>query len=144
MLNIDGKDFDLSDFERSNTASKNHINNHMSLEDQKDYQYLIDNVLYPIRREYNRDIYVTSGYRCKQLNTLVGGVSNSQHRSIGDEAASDITTNNRTENKILFELIVRLIQERKIIVDQLINEKNYSWIHISVKRVGYNRNQIIR
>jgi hypothetical protein len=75
---------------------------------------------------------------------LVGGVETSQHTCINDSAAADITTNKgREANKVLFHIIKNLIQTGQIKVDQLINENNFMWIHVSYKIYGKNRNQII-
>lgn len=40
---------------------------------------LVRNTLAPARRLIGMPIYVSSGYRCKRLNTLVGGAPNSYH-----------------------------------------------------------------
>ena len=40
---------------------------------------LVDQLLDPIREAWGEPIVVSSGYRCKELNTLIGGVKNSHH-----------------------------------------------------------------
>lgn len=40
---------------------------------------LVDHVLDPIRERWGVPVRITSGYRCKALNELVGGKDNSQH-----------------------------------------------------------------
>jgi hypothetical protein len=69
---------------------------------------------------------VTSGYRCEQLNKLVGGSASSQHKK-GE--AADIKTIEDTpeENRKLYDLIIKL----KLPFDQLINEHGLDWIHVS-------------
>jgi uncharacterized protein YcbK (DUF882 family) len=42
---------------------------------------LIDNVLDPLREAYGKPIIVTSGFRCEELNRLVGGSKTSHHRT---------------------------------------------------------------
>jgi hypothetical protein len=44
--------------------------------------------------------------------------------------AADITVKSTSENKKLFELIKSL----NLPYDQLIDEKNYSWIHVSYSK----------
>lgn len=44
-------------------------------------QELVNNLLDPIRERFATPIIITSGYRCRQLNALVGGAANSQHRT---------------------------------------------------------------
>ena len=45
-------------------------------------------------------------------------------------------------NKQLFDLIVRLQEEGRIAFDQLLDESNYAWVHVSY-RAGRNRGQIL-
>jgi len=92
---------------------------------------LVDNVLDPARELIGRAIQVNSGFRSREVNAKVGGVKNSQH--LTGEAA-DIVCN---DNKKLFEII-----RDNLTFDQLINEKDYSWIHVSFSRIR-NRKQIL-
>ncbi len=91
-------------------------------------------VLQPLRDAYGKPITVNSGYRSPLVNKSVGGVPTSQH--IKGEAA-DITGGSKQENKVLFDLIKNTLD-----FDQLINEHDYSWIHVSYKTKG-NRKQIL-
>ena len=67
---------------------------------------------------------MNSGYRCDALNKAVGGSKTSQHRY---GLAADITAGSKFENRRLFILAQKL----DLPFDQLIDEKGYSWIHIS-------------
>lgn len=87
---------------------------------------LVDNVLDPLRQWYGKPIIVNSGYRCNKLNIAVKGATNSQH--LFGEAA-DITAGSKTENKKLFEYIRDNLE-----FDQLINESNFTWIHVSFRK----------
>ena len=95
---------------------------------------LVDHVLDPLRVKYGKPITINSGYRSLKVNKKVGGVSTSQHCK-GE--AADITGGNRSENIILFNLIKDSGK-----YDQLINEYDYKWVHISYKTSG-NRKQIV-
>ena len=98
---------------------------------------LVAAVLDPLRERYGKPINVNSGFRCKELNRLVNGAVNSQH--MRGEAA-DIDTGSKTENKKLAKLIIQM----GLPFDQLIDEANYSWVHVSYKCRGVNRGQILR
>lgn len=143
MINIDGLTFELADFERSATAKKKGINNNLQGDDINDYELLMS-IIVKIQRKYMRPIYVGSGFRSKILNKAVGGVGNSQHRSLSNEAAADITTGSTNDNRKLYELIRKMVIAGEIVLDQIIDEKSFSWIHISVKRTGLNRKQFIK
>ena len=58
---------------------KNKIDNHPTLEIERNLTILIEHCLDPIREKFGKPITVTSGYRCEKLNKLVGGKPNSQH-----------------------------------------------------------------
>ena len=111
---------------KSATAQRKGIKNDPSIQVCKALTALIEKVLDPLREAYGKPIIVTSGYRCEKLNKAVGGAASSQH--VKGEAA-DIRSVQDTpeENKKLFDLIVKL----GLPFDQLINEYNYDWVHVS-------------
>lgn len=96
---------------------------------------LVENVLDPLREKYGKPIKVNSGYRSKLVNAAVGGAKNSDHLF---GFAADITAGNKTENCILFQLIRDKIPAWR----QLIDEKDYTWIHISFNKKD-NKKQIL-
>lgn len=96
---------------------------------------LVENVLDPAREKFGFPVIVNSGYRCIELNKKIGGAATSQHTK-GE--AADLTTGNRKGNKRLFEII-----QSNLDFDQLINEYDYSWVHVSYRKVG-NRKQILK
>lgn len=128
--------FTLEELYKSNTASKLGINNVPNKDVSSNLMILAVKILQPLREAYGKPITVTSGYRSFELNKAVKGSSTSQH--LKGEAADLVTDN----NKKLFEVAKRLIDEGKIKVGQLIDEYNYKWIHISLPNNKHN-NQIL-
>lgn len=129
------KYFTFKELFRSSTADKKGIKNLPTDAEHIDNLYkLVEKVLDPIRELYGEPITVTSGYRCPALNKAVGGTITSQH-ALGQ--AADITVGSKEANKELFE-----IMKSNCPFDQLIDEKDYSWIHVSY-REGNNRRQIL-
>ena len=131
--------FKLVEFTRSATAQARHIDNTPDEEQIKNLKFLCDNVLEPLREQFG-PIIIGSGFRCPALNTAVGGVKNSQHKS-GE--ACDIHLPSIEVGKKYFEFLKKLP-----IFDQLIWERdnprsNHYWIHVSIKRSGKNRKQVI-
>ena len=92
---------------------------------------LVEAVLDPARERLGKPITVNSGFRCPLHNSRVGGVANSQH--MRGEAA-DICC---CDNKRLAEII-----EANGKFDQLIFYPTF--VHVSWKKAGGNRKQILR
>ena len=120
------KYFKITELTKSATAQRLGIDNSPTPEVKRSLEALVDSILDPLREEYGRPIIVTSGYRCPRLNKAVGGAASSQH--VRGEAA-DIRSLEDTpeENKKLYDLIIAL----GLPFDQLINEYNWDWIHVS-------------
>lgn len=131
-----GKYFSIAELTKSETANKRKINNKPTKEVENCLNQLIDNILDPLREAYGQPIIVSSGYRCPELNKAVGGAKTSQH-TFGQAADIHTKSNSKESNKQLFELIKQL----KLPFDQLINEYNYSWVHVSYS--NRNRRQIL-
>ena len=130
------RNFHLKEFVRSSTSEKFGIKNEPGEEEKMKLERLCKKILQPVREKFGKPILITSGYRCELLNQKVGGVQNSQHK-YGE--AADIICN---DNRKLWNLIVSMINNKEIIVGQLINERNFSWIHISLP-TNNKINQII-
>lgn len=131
--------FSISELSKSSLAKRLGIDNTPPDEARINLIMLIDLILDPLREAYGSPIYVNSGYRCEELNVLCGGSKNSHHMCKVGYAAADITTRTKKGNKRLFELA----QELNLPFCQLIDEKNFSWIHISYNPTDVRR-QILR
>lgn len=116
--------FTVSELSRSATAKQKGISNVPNQEQSDNLVKLTDNVLDPIRELWGKPITVNSGFRSLELNKAVGGASSSQHLK---GQAADITTSTKSGNKELFFKI----KDSGIPFDQLIDEADYSWIHVS-------------
>ena len=117
----------------SETAKRLRIKNEPTKEQWINLFAIRDNVLNPLREKFGKPILITSGFRSPELNKSVGGKPTSQHTK-GE--AVDITAIDKADNKELFELC------KTLDFDQLIDESNLTWIHISYKVP--NRKQILK
>lgn len=126
------RNFTIQELTASTTAESEKINNEPTPEAVKNLKLLVDRVLDPLRDAYGKPIRVNSGYRSPALNKAVKGSKTSQH--VKGQAA-DITAESEQENKKLFELAQKL----NLPFCQLIDEKNFSWVHIS-----YDKNNVKR
>ena len=122
------KYFSINELTSSATALREGIDNCPSKCAYHLLHVLVEQLLDPIREAWGEPIVVSSGYRCKQLNALVGGVNNSHH-ILG--CAADIIAGNRRDHRRLFKMMQQMQQEGKIKFTQLIWEGDGRWIHIS-------------
>jgi hypothetical protein len=127
--------FALAEFTRSESAKRHGVPNEPTPEHLKNLIVLCEKVLEPIRIKFG-PINISSGYRSKTLNHYIGGSLNSQHC---EAKACDIDMDGMggPTNKEIFEYI-----KNELEFDQLINEFNYSWIHVSYN-LGKNRRQVL-
>lgn len=98
---------------------------------------LVRKVLQPLRDIYQKPMSVNSGYRCPELNKIVGGSSTSQH--VKGEAA-DIKTGNQTESYRLAR-IAKTTPDIFNEIDQMILYPTF--VHFSHRKNGYQRKQIL-
>lgn len=130
------KYFTIKELISSSTATQNNINNTPTKEIEENLKALVDNILDPLREAYGKPIIVTNGYRCEELNTLLKGSKTSQHR-FGQAADIKTSLDTPTENKKLFDLVQKL----NLPFDQLIDEYNFNWVHVSYS--PRNRKQVL-
>ena len=142
--------FTISELTASATALREGIDNRPSKCAYHLLHVLVDQLLDPIREAWGKPIIVSSGYRCKELNELVGGVKNSHHLlgcaaditapllspqggKIGSTMSEDLPLGGGREgaNRKLFNLIQQMQQAGQIKFTQLIWEGDGRWIHIS-------------
>ena len=123
--------FSISELCRSAKAKQHGIKNTPSISQVDNMLNLIFYCLQPIRDMLQKPMIISSGFRCPELNKLVGGVSNSQHLY---GQAADFTVPGESVQGIIFK-----IQTSNIEFDQVINEYD-KWVHISFNK-GHNRKQ---
>ena len=126
---------ELSEVIRSESAKRNGISNMPTAEHIENFKILATKVFEPIREHFGVPIRISSGYRSAELNKFIGGSATSQHCS-GE--AIDIDQDGTTiTNKQVFDYI-----KDNLAFDQLINEFNYSWVHVSYKANGKQRGEV--
>jgi zinc D-Ala-D-Ala carboxypeptidase len=89
----------------------------------KNLELLCINILQPLRDAIKTPVHVNSGCRCLRVNTSIGGATKSQHL-VGQAADIEDFKNGN-------EFLLRKIVELKLPFDQIINEFNYQWVHVS-------------
>ena len=128
------KFFSFQEFDRIDTAYKHGIDNTAPESARKNIAALVDKVLDPLREAWGKPITVTSGYRCSEVNRLVGGVATSTHMQ---GMAADISTGNMIDNRRLYQLA----QDLNLPYFELIGKKyGFGWLHISYDPTRTKRN----
>ena len=146
--------FKLAEFERSTTATVNHIDNRVPSQYIPSLEQLCKTILEPLREFAQQPIIISSSYRCNALNVIVGGAYASQH-TVGEAADifipktayTDWDDNRAHTDKELAERWFSWLQSHTD-YDQLIMETSNGrdlWIHVSCrKNKSKTRHQVLR
>lgn len=123
------KYFSIAEFLNSDTADKYQVSNMPADEELlavlNNINALVNNVLDPLRARVGRPVIITSGYRSRRVNELVGGSKTSQHLS---GKAADIHVQGYTPRQM--DIVYQTIQ-MCYDFDQLIFYPSKNIIHIS-------------
>lgn len=132
------KYFTFTEFERSETAYRYGLDNSMPEAAKTAAAALVDNVLDPLRQAWGHPITVTSGYRCPEVNRRVKNSSKTSQHMTGE--AADISVGNPVDNRRLAQKLIDL----KLPFDQLINEYDWQWVHVSYRNNRPNRHEMLK
>jgi len=131
------KNFTLSEITKSNTAKRLGIDNAPNQEHLKNMQILIRDLIQPMRDALG-PIRISSGYRSPVLNRAIGGSTKSQHCK-GQALDLQFWEKGEMCNKKIYDWVLK----EGIEFDQMINEFDYAWIHISLRPDGKNRKMVL-
>ncbi len=115
--------FTLLEFVYSQTAYVKGIVNMPSEYAIENLKELATKIMQPIRENFQSPVIITSGFRNRKLNSLIGGSETSQH--ILGQACDFVVRG--VDNKSVCDWIGENLE-----FDQLILEK--SWVHVSYKK----------
>ena len=133
--------FRLSEFTKSQTATRNDIDNTPTDKEVKALKALCENVLERIRAQFGA-VKVSSGYRSKQLNTAIGGSATSQHTK-GEAADIEVP---KISNQVLAEWIAGNCDFDQLILEFHEPSKgpDSGWVHVSWVNPTKNRKQVLK
>lgn len=128
MTKIKSKYFTYEELTHSNTGLLNIPN----AEQLANMQELVTQILDPLRELYGKPITVNSCFRSILVNRKVGGAKTSDHLK---GMAADIICDS---NSLLYKLIRDNFKFK-----QLINEHDYTWVHVSYDHDNLKCQQLI-
>ncbi len=131
-----GKYFTVEELCASTAASAKGIDNTPNAEQSANLETLINKLLDPLREKWGAPITVNSGFRSLALNTAIGGAKTSQHMK---GQAADLNAGSKAKNEQLYNLLL----SSGLQFDQLIDESNFTWLHVSYNE-GSNRNMALK
>jgi phosphoribosylaminoimidazole-succinocarboxamide synthase len=134
---------DLAEVVKSDSAKRKGISNMPTPEHLENFKKLAVNVFEPIRKHFGVPIHISSGYRSKELNAVIGGSLTSQHCT-GEAIDIDMDGSaHGVTNKMVFDFI-----KNNLSFDQLIFEFGTKdapdWVHVSYESIGKQRKQVLR
>lgn len=135
------KHFNFNEFFNSDLANSVGIVNYPSSEVEQYVRIniitLVDQVLDPIRERWGVPVRITSGYRCKALNELVGGAENSLHLT---GRAADFTIDGLTPSE--YKRLACWCADH-LDFDQMIVYAKRRFIHVSYVSPESNRHEVL-
>lgn len=126
------ENFTLEEFIHSDTAVVKGIKNEPGSHERIAIVNLCAKLLQPLREAIGKPISINSGYRCPELNRVVGGVSTSQHTK-GE--AADVACEHPA-------YLVECLRRSGLDFDQCIQYSTF--VHLSLKLSGQNRKQYLK
>lgn len=131
-----------ADVIHSDIAKRNGINNYFTPDQLSRMIVLAKKVYEPLIVYFNTPIYISSFFRNKEVNTLLGGAISSQHMANNGAAMDLDSQTGLVSNKQIFDYIKDNLE-----FDQLIweagNEYDPDWVHVSYNE-GHNRKEILK
>ncbi|MDL2224040.1 D-Ala-D-Ala carboxypeptidase family metallohydrolase [Bacteroidales bacterium OttesenSCG-928-M06] len=125
------KNFTLTEMTSSVTAQRRGILNVPNVRQTENLRILCERLLQPLRDAYGKPLFISSGYRCRELNEAVKGSPSSDHMQ---GRAADIVTDNPVG---LFAWVCRL----RLSFDQAIIYKDF--LHLSYRDEKSNRKIVL-
>ena len=136
------KNLTLAEATKSTTAKRLGIDNTPDDWTTENLRQVAINVFQPLRDAFGCPIYVSSGYRCPELNRAIGGAKRSQHME-GRAFDLDADIYGRCTNAEIFRWLKENVE-----FDQLIwefgDESNPDWVHVSYVHDGNNRKRCLK
>ena len=125
--------FTFDELTYSRTAVENDLSNRPGATERDNLAQLVERLLDPLRERLGEPIAILSGYRSPEVNSLVGGVPDSQH-TLGEAADCYCLAGP--------ERLLAVLRASGLPFDQAIVYRRRNFLHLS-HRAGRCRGQIL-
>ena len=136
------KNLALSEVIKSRTADALGIDNTPDEWVTENLRQVAINIFQPLRDAFKCPIYVSSGYRCPELNRAIGGAKRSQHME-GRALDLDADVFGECTNAQIFNWIKENLEFDQI-VWEFGDDSNPNWVHVSYVHDGNNRKRCLK
>ena len=137
------KNLSLSECLVSNTAKRLGISNEPTKEHLDNLESIAVNIFQPLREGLGTSIYVSSGYRSKELNKAIRGSSKTSQHLKGQALDLDADVYGRVTNLEIFKFIRDNLDFDQLILECVGDNGTGGWIHVSYNE-GNNRGKVMR
>jgi zinc D-Ala-D-Ala carboxypeptidase len=129
---------------RSDAAKRNGILNYFTPEQLARMTVLAEKVYEPLVKAFGMVIYISSFFRNKKVNELIGGAPASQHMA-NNGAAMDLDAefSGGMLNKDIFDYIKDNLDFDQLILEDVRANGSIGWVHVSYVSPEKNRKEVL-
>lgn len=127
----------------SDTAKRKGIDNTPTAEHLENLRVICTEVFDKVREHFAVPLYISSGYRGKELNAAIKGSASSDHcKGRALDLDQDYRGNGVT-NRQVFDYIKDNLEYDQLIAEYPDSKGNPSWVHVGYRK-GENRKQVLK
>lgn len=117
---------------RSDMAKRNGINNYFTPDQLERMKLLAEEVYEPLVEHFGIPIFISSFFRNKEVNRLIGGSLTSQHLANNGAAMDlDADMNEEITNQEVFDYIKDHLPFDQLILEDIRPDGRIGWVHVS-------------
>jgi zinc D-Ala-D-Ala carboxypeptidase len=128
---------------KSPTAKRLGIDNEPNAEQLLNMQFVAKEIFDPVREFIGGPLLASSFFRSKELNDAVPGSSKTSQHMSGEAIDIDADGYQYGSNLAIFDFIRTTLDFDQCISEYPDDFGTPSWVHVSKKRIGHNRKEVL-
>lgn len=128
---------------KSQTGTRLGIKNDPNDEQLANMKYVATEIFDKVREYVNGPLHASSFFRSLALNNAIGGSSTTSQHMKGEAIDIDCDTFGYGNNIQIFEWIKKTLTFDQIILEYPDASGKPAWVHVSLKRKGTNRGELL-